>query len=129
MGRSHQADGPFDHTGCGGLQPGTDPQSKHYVSAVEAAAPWLGVEVMAAPVHSTGELEAMLARVAHEPNIGLIFSTGAFLSVRAKLIVETVARYRLPAIYADEPFTAEGGLMHYINDRLEPFRLAPYYVD
>src|SRR5262245_38033115 len=61
------------------FNPGTDPQSKHYLSAVEAAAPSLGVEVMAAPVHSTVELEAMLARVAHEPNIGLIFSTGAFL--------------------------------------------------
>jgi putative ABC transport system substrate-binding protein len=113
------------------FNPETDPQSKLYVSAVEAAAPSLGVGVVAEPVRSTADLEAMLARVAREPHIGLIFSTGAFLSLRAKLIVETVARYRLPAIYGvgDESFTIEGGLMHYFNDPLEPFRLAPFYVD
>src|SRR5262245_22514465 len=110
------------------FNPETDPQSKLYVSAVEAAAPSLGVGVIAAPVHSTGELETTLARAAREPNIGLIVLPGAFANLRAKLIVETVARYRLPAIYgggSDEVFMAEGGLMHYFNDPLEPFRLAP----
>jgi hypothetical protein len=36
--------------------------------------------------------------------------------LQAKLIVETVARYRLPAIYVNEVFMAEGGLMHYYSD-------------
>jgi putative ABC transport system substrate-binding protein len=68
--------------------------------------------------------------MAREPKIGLIFS-GAFLSLRAKLIVEAEVHYRLPAIYGgtDETFTAEGGLMHYFNDISEQFRLAPFYVD
>jgi putative tryptophan/tyrosine transport system substrate-binding protein len=110
--------------------PETEPQSRLWVRALEAAAPSLGVDVMAAPVHSTVELETTLARMAREPNIGLIFA-GSFLSLRAKLIVETVARYRLPAIYGgtDEVFVAEGGLMHYYSDSSEPFRLAPFYVD
>jgi putative ABC transport system substrate-binding protein len=108
----------------------TEPQSRLFLRAVEAAAPSLGVEVMTAQVFSTTELEATLARLSREPNIGLIF-TGAFLSLHAKLIVETVARYRLPAIYGtqDDVFMAEGGLMHYNNDPSEPFRLAPFYVD
>jgi putative tryptophan/tyrosine transport system substrate-binding protein len=107
-----------------------EPQNRLFLRALETTAPSLGVDVMAAPVYSTVELETMLARMAREPNIGLIF-TGAFLSLRAKLIVETVARYRLPAIYGtvDENFMAEGGLMHYLNDPSEPFRLAPFYVD
>jgi putative ABC transport system substrate-binding protein len=101
------------------------------LSAVEAAAPSLGVEVMTAQVSSTTELEATLARLSREPNIGLIFPSGEFISLRAKLIVETVARYRLPAIYGspEESFMAEGGLMQYRNDPLDPFRLAPFYVD
>src|SRR5262245_18270815 len=114
------------------FNPETDPQSKLYASAVEAAAPSLGVEVMTAQVLSTTELEAMLARLSREPNIGLIFPSGAFTGVRAKLIVETVARYRLPAIYGgagDEVFMAEGGLMRYYSDDSEQFRLAPFYVD
>jgi putative tryptophan/tyrosine transport system substrate-binding protein len=63
-------------------------------------------------------------------HIGLIVLPGSFLSVRAKLAVETVAHYRLPAIYGgDELFAAEGGLMHYYSDLSEAFRLAPFYVD
>jgi putative ABC transport system substrate-binding protein len=49
--------------------------------------------------------------------------------MRAKDIVETVTRYRIPAIYADQAFMAEGGLMYYYHDASEPYRLAPFYVD
>ena len=84
---------------------------------------------MAAPVHCTAELEETLARMAREPNIGLIFPTSTFSRLRAKLIVETVARYRLPAIYAEDAFMAEGGLMQYSSDGSEPYRLAPFYID
>ena len=95
--------------------------------AVEAAAPSLRVDVMAAPVHSTVEFEATLARLAGQ-SFGLIISS-SYPNLGVKLIVETVARYRLPAIYVDEVFTTEGGLMHYFNDPSEAFRLAPFYVD
>jgi putative ABC transport system substrate-binding protein len=107
----------------------TSPQSKLFVRAAEAAASSLGVEVIAAPVHSTAEIETTLVRLSREPNIGLIFPIGVFTRLRAKLIVEAAARYRLPAIYADEPFMAEGGLMYYYSDSSEQFRLAPFYVD
>jgi putative ABC transport system substrate-binding protein len=111
--------------------PETSPQSRLFLRAIEAAAPALGVSLIAAPVHSTAELEATLAQIAREPNIGVIVSPGSFPSLRAKLIAETVARYRLPAICggADEAFTAAGCLMQYSPDPVEPFRLAPVYVD
>ena len=107
-----------------------EPQNRLWVRAVEAAAPSLGVMAVAEPARSTAEIETTLARVAREPNIGVIFSGGR-LSLRAKLIVETVARYRLPAINgtSDEAFMAEGGLMYYFSDPSEPFRLAPFYID
>jgi putative ABC transport system substrate-binding protein len=111
------------------INPETSPGSKLYVSAVEAAAPSLGVEVMVAPVHSTTEVEATLARLSREPNIGLIFPGDAFTQSRAKLIVETAARYRLPAIYLDDTYMAEGGLMQYRDDWSEQYRQAPFYID
>jgi putative ABC transport system substrate-binding protein len=111
------------------FNPDTTPQSELYMSAAEAAAQLLGVGVIAAPVYSTNEIERTLALLSREPNIGVIFLPGAFTRLRAKLIVETVARHRLPAIYADEAPMAEGGLMHYRNDASEAFRLAPFYVD
>jgi putative ABC transport system substrate-binding protein len=54
--------------------PPEEPQSRLFLRAVEAAAPSLGVDVMAAPVHSTVEFEATLARLAGQP-IGVIFSS------------------------------------------------------
>jgi putative ABC transport system substrate-binding protein len=109
----------------------TAPQAAQYASSLEAAARLLGLGLMPAPVHSTAEIEPTLARVAQEPNIGLIVSTGTFLGLRAKLIVETVARLRIPTIYADtsDAFMTEGGLMQYTYDASEQFRLAPFYVD
>jgi putative ABC transport system substrate-binding protein len=111
------------------FNPEVSPGSKLYVSAAEAAARSLGVEVMTAPVHSTTEVEAMLARLSRDPNIGLVFPNDVFTRLRTKLIVETVARYRLPAIYGQQEHMAEGGLMHYRNDQSEPYRLAPFYID
>jgi putative ABC transport system substrate-binding protein len=105
-----------------------EPQNRLWLRAVGAAAPSLGIDVIAAPVHSRFELDPTLERVTREPNIGLIFAS-SFPSLGAKMIVETVGRYRRPAIYVDEVFTAEGGLMHYFNDPSEQFRLAPFYVD
>ena len=105
------------------------PQSALYAAAAEAAAPSLGVKVVRAPVDSTVELEATLGRLARVPNVGLIFPIGLFTSLRAKLIAETAARCRLPAIYAAESYMGEGGLMYYFNDLSEPYRLAAYYVD
>jgi len=111
------------------FNPETSPQSKLFVSAAAASAPSLGIEALPAPVRSTSELESALAHLAREPNMGLIFPSGLFTSLRAKVIVETVARYRMPAIYADQAFIAEGGLMYYYHDASEPFRLAPFYLD
>ena len=74
---------------------------------MEAAAPSLRVDVMAAPVHSTVEFEATLARLPGQ-SIGLIISS-SYPNLGVKLIVETVARYRLPAIYVEEVFMTEGG--------------------
>src|SRR5262245_286255 len=111
------------------FNPETSPQGKLFVSAAEASAPSLGIEAIPTPVRSTSELEAALAHLSREPNIGLIFPSGLFTSLRAKVIVETVARYRMPAIYADQAFMAEGGLMYYYHDASEPYRLAPFYVD
>jgi len=109
--------------------PDTSPQSRLYLSALEAAAPSLGLEAIEAPVRSTTEIEPTMARLAREPNVGLIFSPDSFTRLRAKLFVEAVARYRLPAIYNADAFMTEGGLMQYFNDTSEQFRQAPFYID
>jgi putative tryptophan/tyrosine transport system substrate-binding protein len=109
--------------------PDTSPQSRLYLSAIEAAAPSLGLQAIKAPVQSTTEIEPTMARLAREPKVGLIFPPDSFTRLRAKLFVETVARYRLPAIYSADAYMTEGGLMLYFNNPSEQFRLAPFYID
>jgi ABC-type uncharacterized transport system substrate-binding protein len=111
------------------FDPDVAAQVARYISAAKPVALSLGVEVMTAAVRNTAEIGPTLAHLSHEPNIGLIFSGGDFTPVRAKQIIETAARYRLPAIYSNEGYMAEGGLMHYRNDQSEPYRLAPFYID
>jgi len=44
-------------------------------------------------------------------------------------IVELAVKYRLPAIYPDEEFVDEGGLMSYGADYADLYRRAAVYVD
>src|SRR5262249_22609392 len=109
------------------FNPATSPQFQLYQNALEAAAPALGLDVITAPIHSTNEIETTLARLARDPNIGLIFPPTSFTI--PKPIVEPVARYRLRAIYGQDDYASEGGLMSYFNDLSEKYRLAPFYID
>src|SRR5262249_31503570 len=111
------------------FDPEASPSNRYFLNALEAAAPSLGVEVMTAPVRSMSEFEMAIARLSREPNVGLIFSDIVLSPWLNKRTVETVAQYRLPAIYASDVFTTEGGLMSYSNDVSEPYRLAPLYID
>jgi len=48
------------------------------VSSVEPAAPSFGVEVIAASVRDTADIEPAIAGLARQPNGGLIFPTDSF---------------------------------------------------
>ena len=55
-------------------------------------------------------------------------TTRPFFAAR-KRIVELAGKYRLPAIYPEEGFVDEGGLMSYGADFDELYRKAAVYVD
>jgi putative tryptophan/tyrosine transport system substrate-binding protein len=64
-----------------------------------------------------------------EPGGGLIVLPDAFTASHLKQIIDLVARYKLPAIYAVRDYADEGGLMTYGTDALEIYRRAASYVD
>ncbi len=111
------------------FNPDTAPQSKFFLSSVEAVAPALGVQVTAAPVHDAADIERAVANSSSQPNGGLIFPTDAFLTLHRKLIVETAARHRMPSMYNSRVFAEAGGLMSYGIDYESVFRQAAIYVD
>ena len=90
------------------FNPDTSPQSKLFVPAIEAAASSLAVEVVAAPVHATGDFEPLISSFSGRPNSGLIFPPDQSTASQSDLILKLVARYRLPAVYASENFAKDG---------------------
>jgi len=112
------------------FNPDTAPQSKLFLSSIEAAAPGLGVQVVAAPVHDETEIARAIEAASSEPDGGLLFPTDTFTSVHTDLIVKLAARYRLPAIYSNSPaMVRDGGLMYYGIDFEPQYRQVAVYVD
>src|SRR5262249_47892924 len=96
---------------------------------IQAVAPSLKVEVVPVNMGEAADLERTIAAFARSPNGGLIL-TGSGLSILHRdLIIALAARYKLPAIYYERFYAAEGGLIFYGSDRIELYRLAAGYVD
>ena len=113
------------------FNPDTSPQSKFFMRSIEAAAPSLGVQTVAMPVHTTADIEPALESFARTSNGGLILPTDSFTGLRRQLFVDLAARHRLPSISAQSQFPRDGGLMYYgasVNV-LEQFRQAASYAD
>jgi putative ABC transport system substrate-binding protein len=114
------------------FNPDTSPQSRFFLRSIESAAQLLGVQVVAAPVHGFDDFAATVKNMAQEPNGGLIFPTGGFLTVHEKAIIETASRYRLPTIGANNAsFARNGGLLYYgwEGETVDHYRQAASYVD
>jgi putative ABC transport system substrate-binding protein len=111
------------------FNPDTAPQSKFFVSAIEAVAPALGVNATATPVHEAADFERTMETVARQPNSGLVFPTDAFTNANRNLIVAAAAGHRLPTIFNDRYFVEAGGLMSYGIEYEAIFRQAAAYVD
>jgi putative ABC transport system substrate-binding protein len=111
------------------FNPTTSPQSKYFLDAVMSAAPSLGVDVTALPVHAEADIEPALEGLARRPNSGFVIGTDNFLRRSSQAIAELATRYHLPAVYGSQEFVQSGGLMSYAADAIEPFRGAAFYVD
>jgi putative ABC transport system substrate-binding protein len=100
--------------------------------AIQAVAPSLGIEV--SPINlrdaqqDAGEVERAVTAFAHVSNGGLIV-TGGSAATRRALIIQLAARHRLPAVYPDRVFIADGGLIAYGPHRADQYRRAAGYVD
>jgi putative ABC transport system substrate-binding protein len=100
--------------------------------AMQASAPWLGVEVRPFKVSDAVELDRAVTTFARSSNGGLIVAGGVGAAVGTlnhDEIIKLVARHRLPALYSDPVFATDGGLLAYGPERVEQFRRAAEYVD
>ena len=65
------------------------------------------------PVHEPAEIEQAIEAFAREPNGGVVFPPDLTILIHRKLVVMLAAKYRLPAIYTNRAYVADGGLMSY----------------
>jgi putative ABC transport system substrate-binding protein len=107
---------------------GTNTQYLIYLHS-GAVPPTLAVEVSAAAVRDTGEIEAVISKLGREPGGGLVVPPDAFTIVHRALILALASQHRVPAIYAYRSYIAEGGLMSYGPDVYDIFRRTAWYVD
>jgi putative ABC transport system substrate-binding protein len=101
----------------------------YYLPAFEAAARSLKVEPIAAPVHSDAEIESVMTSLGREPGGGLVVIPDGFVLVHRAPIILLAARTNVPAVYWDNVFARDGGLLGYGPDRLDIFRRSAAYVD
>jgi putative ABC transport system substrate-binding protein len=97
--------------------------------AIEAAAPQFAVEVIPGRVEDHSAIELLLTKLGGEPGAGVVVPPDNYTTVHRKLILDLLARHRLPAIYGFRYFAADGGLISYGVDAIDPFRQAAGYVD
>jgi putative ABC transport system substrate-binding protein len=95
----------------------------------ETAARQIEVEPIMAPVHDTGEIKAAIKSLARTQSGGVVVMADGFVVGNRALIIESVARHHLPAIYPYAFIAVQGGLVSYGADIIDITRRTPDYVD
>jgi len=111
------------------FNPDTSPYYYLYLRSFEAVPRSVAVEVTAAPVRDTAEVEEAIAKLGRQPGGGLIVPPDAFTLVHHQLLIRLAQQHRLPAVYAFRTHVAEGALMSYGPDPYDSFRRSASYVD
>jgi putative ABC transport system substrate-binding protein len=98
-------------------------------AVIQSAAPSAGVEVSPINIADAAEIERDVAAFAGSANGGLIMTASALSAIRRDLILTLAARHKLPAVYFERYYVAEGGLVSYGANFLDQYRRAAGYVD
>jgi putative tryptophan/tyrosine transport system substrate-binding protein len=98
-------------------------------AVIQSVARSVGVDVSSLNMRDTDEIERAVRAFASSSNGGLIVAASALATVERALIIELAARHRLPAVYFDRLFVANGGLISYGAGFGDGWRRATDYVD
>jgi len=80
------------------------------------------------PIHGLADIERAVSAAAAQPNGGIFIPLDLTISAFMEQTIATIARHRLPAVYSERVFVANGGLVFYGADRIDIFRRAAAYV-
>ena len=89
----------------------------------------LGLQLHSMEVSSADKYETAFEEAIKAGSSALIVGGSSLDNANQKRIVELATRYRLPAICPRADYIANGGLMSYGADRVEPFERAAFIID
>jgi putative ABC transport system substrate-binding protein len=98
-------------------------------AAVQSVAPTFRVEVSPLGGRDARDIENTVTEFARGSNCGLIVVATPLASNNRNLIISLAAQHRLPAVYPFRSYVADGGLISYGSDSVDPHRQAAGYVD
>jgi putative ABC transport system substrate-binding protein len=99
-----------------------------YLRSAQDAGERLGLKIVPAEVRDAAAIESVIKGTAGRDS-GLLVLPGTFNSLNSATITTAAAKHRLPAIYPNRSFVAEGGLMSYGTEPRLPYRDGATYVD
>jgi putative ABC transport system substrate-binding protein len=98
-------------------------------AVIQAVAPSVGIEVSPIDLREQNQIERAIATFAQSPNGGLIQTASGIGAANTNLIIAAAARYKVPAVYINQPFVAAGGLISYGPNFADQYRRGASYVD
>src|SRR5262245_337093 len=112
------------------INPKSAPYYQYFLRASEAAAPALGIEpVFTTLANEAADVERVIESFARLPDGGLLALPDSTPQIHRATIIALAAQRRLPAVYSQRIFVAEGGLMSYGLLWDKELRNAATYVD
>jgi putative tryptophan/tyrosine transport system substrate-binding protein len=111
------------------FNPDTAPFAPFYLQAAQYATDRVSVKFAAAGVRSGAEIETAIAVLASGDAGGLMVLPDIFNVANSATIIELAARYRVPTIYYDRFFVADGGLISYGPIERLQYDYGATYVD
>jgi putative ABC transport system substrate-binding protein len=103
--------------------------SRGLLRSVQAAAPAIGVEVVAARISASSEIEPAFTAFTRQSNGGVIVTPDPLTVINLTQIIALSNQHRLPSIHAFRYLPASGGLLSYGTDITDIFQGAAAYVD
>jgi putative tryptophan/tyrosine transport system substrate-binding protein len=98
-------------------------------AVIQSVASSVRIEVSPVSIREPTEIEQAIATFASSPNGGMVLTASALSSVHHNLIISLAARYKLPTVYVEKYYVADGGLISYGPDFIDQYRRAADYVD
>ena len=112
------------------FNPTTSPDGgAYYMRLIDRAAATTSMHVTAMKIDDDAGIRSAIEAFAQPSDGGLIVLPDILTNSHRHLIIETAARYRLPAIFAFRYIVADGGLASYGVDVTDLYKRAAVYAD